>query len=540
VIHLSEFLEPYLPFAGAKKAKPIPDWLFETSEQDERSLADIKIFGIELEGLPTDPQPSSPTPIDFGLHSQVLGSKGKEKVLPQSPSSSPLIDLPSKYSVATNTSNYQTPPVTLAQRPISSQAATQQFNHTQSPMADNEDSESDGDIPVKTVKPTKRIRRTVIDPLAYPQSSGEAATFSLSPDRPNLELSEAEDMSQDVDSDDLSDYERQARTRLKRKRTGSAQEDASRRRIEPTADMMTTHIPPPNAQQEEESLPATDSAESFSLTKRFPSPSKAKLPRASPGVSSGAFQMEMGSLQTIEQSLHSLVEKTEESLKSNTSTNINSNSNASGNTQSLPTPPPSDHEAEAQLPSLETATNESKPNTIPKLEVVTPAQGPVRARVKVKVEETPSKMIHEDVMGPSRASGNVASAVFASTMAGPSRSRRPDELRSSNPLVISDQRTKHGGETTQVKTENENDLGRTHSPRMSVSAIPRPASPEPSRTRNQLDQPRTSATSLAVDIGPQAGKKRFTLDLSVDGLTLDQVEQYLGKIQIARAKLSKS
>jgi hypothetical protein len=254
--------------------------------------------------------------------------------------------------------------------------------------------------------------------------------------------------------------------------------------------------------------------------------------------------MEMGSLQTIEQSVHPLVERTEESLKSNTSTNINSNSNASGNTQSLPTPPPSDHEAEAQLPSLETATNESKPNTIPKLEVVTPAQHtdkePVKAEVKVKAEETPSKMIFENVVSPSCASGNVASAIFASAAAGPSRSRRPDELRSSNPLVISDQRTRHGGRTTQVKTENENDLGRTHSPRTSVSAIPRPASAGPSRPRNQLDQPRTSATSLAVDMGPQPGKKRFTLDLSIDGLTLDQVEQYLGKIQTARAKLSKS
>lgn len=48
-ISLAEFLHPYLYPPSGKKPKPIPEWIFEVSEEARRELEVIKIFGLDLD-----------------------------------------------------------------------------------------------------------------------------------------------------------------------------------------------------------------------------------------------------------------------------------------------------------------------------------------------------------------------------------------------------------------------------------------------------------------------------------------------------------
>jgi hypothetical protein len=378
--------------------------------------------------------------------------KGKETAPHLSPSPPAPIDL--RASAITMSFQTQTPPVPLAQHVMSTQPASQQFNLTQSPLADNEESESDGEIPVVPLRRVAKPRsRPIFDPLAFPQSSGESVVQQKGKEKertPGQEY-EAMDISEDeADSEDLSDYEREARQQRKRKRTTSPTEEVrSRPKSKSQAHPPVREIPPA---QEDESIPASESIESLSLTKRYPSPGKTAARPVE--VKSSIVQAQS----VIDHGVHSSLDKNGESL--------NSNSNES----SLPTPPPSDHDHEPTLSLKRSVKIEERP-VIPKTEPITVAE---HRRTKSRSSASVSRIEREA-----------------------SRSSR-----------------------TAVPIDRSDGLG--------------PSRPS-NHNRNRMDGSGPS-TSANITLAQSIRKRTYTLDLTVDGLSKEEVEQYTAKVNAARAK----
>jgi len=465
VITFADFLEPYISEDGAKKGKPIPEWIFETSKADQAALDEIQMFGLEY-AAPNDqiPQPktaqieSSPTsPGDReSQYPRIRTDKGKGKETINTKSPSPPGNVELKASAVAMSFPTQTPPVPLAQHVMSTQPASQQSNLTRSPLADNEESESDGDIPVvphrRVVKPRSR---PIFDPLAFPQSSGESVVpwqhkgkeRERTPDQEDEAMVMSDD---DPDSEDLSDYEREARQQRKRKRTTSSME-GSRDGPKPASH---PHSPVRNVPlvHEDESIPASESTETLSLNKRYPSPGKSAVRPV--GAVSEIVQKEG----VIDHGVHSSLDKNGESL--------NSNSNGS----SLPTPPPSDHDREAPLSSRRSIKIEERP-VIPKTERTTVAE---HERRRSRSSASVSK-IERDGSRSSR----TEVAVSRSVESGPSRPSGPYRNRM--------------------------------------------AGSEPS-------------TSTNISLAQSIRKRAYVLDLTVDGLSTEEVEQYTSKVNAARAK----
>jgi hypothetical protein len=378
--------------------------------------------------------------------------KGKEPAHPMSPSPPAPIDM--KASAVTMSFQTQTPPVPLAQHVMSTQPASQQFNLTQSPMADNEESESDGEIPVVPLRRVAKPRsRPIFDPLAFPQSSGESVVQQKGKEREQEahQYDEAMEMSDgDADSEDLSDYEREARQQHKRKRTTSPSgEIRNRPKSASQPHPPVREIPPA---QEDESIPASESIESLSLTKRYPSPNKTAARPIE--VVSSIVQIQGA----VDHGVHSSLDKNGES------------SNSNSNESSLPTPPPSDHDQEAPRSLKRSVKIEDRP-VIPKTEPTTFAE---HRRAKSKSSVSASR-IERDGSRSSRTS------VPIDRSDGPGPSRRPDGNRS------------------------------------------------------RMDGPGPS-TSTNITLAQSIRKRTYILDLTIDGLSKEEVEQYTAKVNAARAK----
>jgi len=462
VISFADFLEPYISENGAKKGKPIPEWIFETSKAEQAALDEIQMFGLEYT-TPNDqiPKPqtaqlgSSPTsPADQeSQYPRTRTDKGKAKEISHPVSPSPPAHTQLKASAVTMSFQTQTPPVPLAQHVMSTQPASQQLDVTQSPLADNEESESDGEIPVVPLRRTKPKSRPIFDPLAFPQSSGESIIQHKGKEKertPDQE-DEAMDISEDeADSEDLSDYEREARQQRKRKRTTSPMEEI-RNRPKPASQPHPPGQETPPA-QEDESIPASESIESLSLTKRYPSPGKTA---ARPIEVKSSIVQAQG---VIDHGVHSSLDKNGESL--------NSNSNES----SLPTPPPSDHDQEA----------------------------PLSLKRSVKIEVRPV-------------------------------------IPKTEPTAVTEHRR-----TTSKSSVSVSRIERDGS-RSSRTAVPvdRSDGPGPSRlsngNRSRMDGSGPSTTT-SITLAQSNRKRTYTLDLTVDGLSTEEVEQYTAKVTAARAK----
>jgi hypothetical protein len=463
VITFADFLEPYISENGVKKGKPIPEWIFETSKADQVALDEISVFGTKwttaddqipkLHPAQAESSPTSPGDQENQYpRIRTDKGKGKETAHPMSPSPPAPIDM--KASAVTMSFQTQTPPVPLAQHVMSTQPASQQFNLTQSPLADNEESESDGEIPVVPLRRVAKPRsRPIFDPLAFPQSSGESVLQHKGKEKGQEadQDNEAMDISEDeADSEDLSDYEREARQQRKRKRTTSPTEEVRN----PPKSASQPHPPvreiPPA--QEDESIPASESIESLSLTKRYPSPGKTA---ARPIEVVSSIVQTQGA---VDHGVHSSLDKNGESL--------NSNSNES----SLPTPPPSDHDQEAPLSMRRSVKIEERP-VVPKTGPTTFAE---HRRTKSKSSASVSRIERES-----------------------SRSSR-----------------------TAVPVD-----------RSDGTSISRPSD----RNRSRMDGSGPS-TAKNITLSQSIRKRTYTLDLTVDGLSKEEVEQYTGKVNAARAK----
>jgi hypothetical protein len=472
IITLADFLEPYLSDNGAKKGKPIPEWLFETSEADQADLDTITIFGLELNPNHEDPshlQPiasasSPPTEPQKDIFSPMRLDKGKGKERAGATSSPPPFPIASKASAVTTSFQTQTPPVPLAQHIMSTQTATQQFNLTQSPLADNEESEDDGDIPIVRPRQVRKIRsRVMIDPLAYPSSSGELASATtgkvkqVERDVTRDEAMEVDLSDDEVDSEDLSEYEKEARRQRKRKRTTSPRQEVRNR-----PKVSTRPIPPPQdiiTIVEDESIPASESIESLSLTKRYPSPGKTV---ARPIDLTSIVVHTQGA---IDHGVHSSFDKNGESL--------HSNSNEHSNESSLPTPPPSDHDHEVS------ASFEPPP--------------PVDHEILPKTE-------------PTSAAGHRRTV---SKSSGPASKVEADDSRNS-------------------RTEIPSPFDRKPD-------VPGPSRSSRPHSNARPDQA-GSSTPAILTIAQSIKKETYTLNLAVDGLTAEEVDQYTEKVKAARAK----
>lgn len=465
VITFADFLEPYISEAGAKKVKPIPEWIFETSKADRAALDEIQMFGLEY-AAPNDQilEPntaqveSSPTSPGDGesQYPRIRTDKGKGKETKNFKSPSPPANVELKASAVAMSFPTQTPPVPLAQHVMSTQPASQQSNLTRSPLAVNEESESDGDIPVVPLRHVAKPRsRPIFDPLAFPQSSGESVApwqhkgkeRERTPDQEDEAMVMTDD---DPDSEELSDYEREARQQRKRKRTTSPME-GSRNGPKPASH---PHSPVRNVPlvHEDESIPASESPETLSLTKRYPSPGK------SAGRPIGAVPEHVQAEGVIDHGVHSSHDKNGELL------------NSSSNENSLPTPPPSDHDREPPL-SLKRSIKIQERPVIPKTERTTVAEHEHRTSRSStsisRIERDGSRSYRNEV------------AVGRSIRSGPSHPFGPD--------------------------------------------------------RSGMDGSKPS-TSTNESLAKSIRKRPYILDLTVDGLSTEEVEQYTFKVNAARAK----
>lgn len=496
VISLSDFLEPYLSDNGAKRGKPIPDWIFEITEADEEALEKVGVFGLDL-GFPDElgnqvsqpaqaPAPSSSFDLrPAGDHySQMPKGKGKERA--HFPTSSPSI-ASSKASANTTIFQAQTPPFTLAQRVKSTQTATQPNPNTQSPLADNEESESDGELPVITLRQAvKRPTKAIFDPLAFSQSSGESASASRHLAKGKGRAVEADDREDqrgmlsdsETGSEGLSDYEREARRHFKRKRATSVGQDQHKR----TTNLQTKAGRQPEI-VEDESIPASESYESYSLTKQYPPSSKESTrPEIEP-----PSETRRTSTKAVDHSVQpSSLDKNVESLESDPT---------KSNESSLPTPPPSDHGRKARAsntsPRAETSTG---PCFIPKAELITPR---ISSEFRASKTEVDVGSRNEAEVSRSVKTARVGSSSKRVSIGGASRG---SESRSRKEPVVA-------------------------GPSRAASTSARRA------------QPGSSSISTTKNKSQGRAEVRYTLDLTIDGLTADQVQEYIDKVKIAREKL---
>jgi len=496
VISLADFLEPYLSDNGAKKGKPIPDWIFEMTEADEEALEKVGVFGLDL-GLPDElgnqasqpaqaPAPSSsfdPRPV-VDHYSQMPKGKGKERA--RFPTSSPPITS-SKASANTTIFQAQTPPFTLAQRVKSTQTATQPNPNTQSPLADNEESESDGELPVIALRQAvKRPTKAIVDPLAFSQSSGESASATRYLAKGKGRAVEADEIKDqrgmlsdcETGSEGLSDYEREARRQLKRRRTTSAEKGQHKR----TTNCQTKEGRQPEI-VEDESIPASESYESYSLTKQYPPSSKESTrPKLEPPSETRRTRTK-----AVDHNVQpSSLDRNVESLESDPT---------KSNESSLPTPPPSDHGRKARAsdtsPRAETST---EPCSIPKAEFITP-------RI------SPGERISTSTDVGSRNEAEV------------SRSVKPARVKSSSKRVPID-----GASLRSESLERKEPV--VAGPSRIASTSARRAQPAPSSSSTTKNKSRARA------------EMKYTLDLNIDGLTMDQVQEYIDKVKIARETLA--
>lgn len=335
---LSTFLAPFIAEDGAKRGRPIPEWIFKTSDETRAGLEQVQMFGLDFDtgdvgvatpAISSTGRATEPSQEQLSDHAKVDKSKQKEPTQ-SSPISAKRPDMSDPQT------QYTTPPVPLGQRPRSTQSVTQPT--LESPGADDED--SDGEIPIRPpIGFTATQRRPIFDPLAF---SSQASEGGISTGRNAAEDEEDEEIEyvdgETTDSEMLSDYERSARRRRKQRVEGES---------EVKHEVKDEPMP-----QDEESIPASESFESYSLSKQFPSPGKRGrtdvdgADQAGPAHSSASRRREPASLPIVVG--HASMQEPD---------SLGSNKTASGGTQSLPTPPPSDNqpdigeEGNANLPS---------------------------------------------------------------------------------------------------------------------------------------------------------------------------------------------
>lgn len=304
--------------------------------------------------------------------------KGKQKE--QFPSISPRFE--QRMPSATQT-QYATPPVPLGQRLQSTQIATQPA--LDSPGADDEDGESsDGEIPIKPIRARPRVsvtqRRPIFDPLNFDMSDTAIQKRTSSQPAQDTELLAAKrhdegdkEDAESTDSDMLSAYERSRRPKRKDKKRKleldqkvhdnvevreTTREESIVIDIEVPITGMAHDVP---IVIDDESIPASESLESYSLSKQYPSPPKPDISlleaEHSVGISRSSVAItqyseskaEVGAVAPI------MVDNVPAAVRAAQVTrqeadSLGSSKTGSGNTQSLPTPPPSDDLEEEHRP----------------------------------------------------------------------------------------------------------------------------------------------------------------------------------------------
>jgi hypothetical protein len=512
IISLAEFLEPYLAEGGSKKGKAIPDWLFETSQEDQAALEAITMFGLDLN--PTDvqdeghavkaqldlspsaspavrthkldkgkgrAQPIPPPPerdAELEPAIEVSSGDGPEPGLEDEAESEPEVEAePPVPKSSINTIFAQTPPVPLGQRMRSTQTATQVITLPESSggPADDEgsDNESDEEMvikPLRSVRPTQRSRlRGLFDPLAYPEPEQNPAKSSVR---------EAEEPGSDceTDSDMLSDYERQSRLKRKRTRTASP----------PAGTTTNEALPPAKVQEEDESIPASESIESYSLTKQYPSPTK-RQPKKLRRESEEIMAVDHGVGTTTES-----LENSDESLKSN----ITKGTGTGTGSGSLPTPPPSDHEPEAQLPSLESEARSQ----------------PIVDEPRSQKQSQPSPSPRKSLSSPSKIS--MSQHVPTTETKSHIGEDEPEKEERRQP------------QTADKSQHRDRDI------KLEASSSRKPL---PSMLYANTNEASSSRRILSSRKAVVVDRSLYSLDLTVPGLLRDTIQQYIDKVRAARS-----
>lgn len=502
------------------------------SDENRQALNQVGMFGLDFDESPPtvsspstkqhrlslspspepDPEPDpEPEPSQSGAAKKQPSSpnirldKGKQKAQPPASSAhSPSQRSERRMPSATQ---YATPPVPLGQRLSSTQTATQQI--PDSPGADAEDEDeaeaeesSDGEIPIR---PRPRLsntqRRPIFDPLNFDPSEHDAQNrVTLQPTFTSRlantkrgrseQRAEADTDAESTDSDLLSEYERSKRPTTGKKRravepTLIPARTERTNRTEAIADAVAQPTvagtsPDKPIVIDDESIPASESLESYSLSKQYPSPPKPNIgelrelesresgnpaavavpvtPVAATISRSRAivnFNVDVTQMRTEVREARAVSPAvaihttTQFSQAPHDPDSLGSSKTGSGNTQSLPTPPPSDDQGQEETETKSTR----RPDTV-------------------------------DPMPQPRA-------------AAPSKSLAPRPIKRES--------TVHTG--------------------------PSPVRPTPSRVA-----PAASDTGAVrqTGSGPGPGQPSLVLNLTVDGLSEDTVQQYIARIRAAR------
>ena len=400
------------------------------------------MFGLDFdESPPTVPSPSttqprfslSPSPepepsqfqsqslVDRNQHDSpaVQRDKGKQKAQPSVPSA----HSPSQWTEHRMPSATQcaTPPVPLGQRLLSTQTATQQI--PDSPDADAEDEDdseaaaeesSDGEIPIRPRPQVSNTqRRPIFDPLNFDLSDHDDQNrISLQPTftsrlpttkRRRTEYgSEMNSAGESTDSAMLSEYERSKRPTKSKKRRAVEPTNPARteraggsivldlRQTDQSAEAGTS--PDKAIVIDDESIPASESVESYSLSKQYPSPPKpnidelrdfelrevetrAAVPVTPAGVTGSRSRSSVDTNVQVTRvrtefrenreiravspvlAIHRTTRTTQftqvpQVQVSHDPDSLGSSKTGSGNTQSLPTPPPSDDQEQEETDTI--------------------------------------------------------------------------------------------------------------------------------------------------------------------------------------------
>lgn len=578
------------------------------------------MFGLELDRVDSshvvaasDRKEATPSPRVFRVlpahgssPQQSTNDKGKGRAVPSPPAVSEAEVTVPKSSV--DTAYHQTPPVPLGQRFQYTQIATQAvtFPESSGGPADNEDSESESDVEMQ-IKPLRHVRqprrsRIVLDPLAFPGPVSPPAANEQTPDsmtrtqrrrRGRSEQREEPDgeSGQETDFDMLSDYERQARQR-KRSRKASTNTQA----VSTMEDVSAEMAPPPNEQvEEDESIPASESLESYSLTNQYPSPSKKGVVNKETTAERTRDTLETGTV--VDHGTHTTVQSLPKSL--NSSENYSNPNARTDGTDSLPTPPPSDHEAEAQLPSIEsvslprsitsdsayllkTASStpragasqrtrrgpgaaetpgaerqsvgavKSEPTSLRKTELPdleSSKQGPASCRAIDPSGVDSHETAKQEPMSSQRSNisthdrSNEASSSRHTLNDTPSGSSRTDHLHlqdvakqepsSLRRSVKPDDRANEASSSRHPLANTPTGPGRH-----GHAAKHEPLSRQKPSLSFQDGPPEASSSRVTLDARPAGRKARYTLDLTVPGLSNAKIQEYIDKVRIARSTAS--
>lgn len=322
----AHFLEPYLNPPPGKKAKPIPEWIFEVSPEARRELDSIQIFGLDIhatdmvegraelrytaeasasvlatpsgsarEGAnpaelspPSVPGPSSRA----GIHSPISDPTPKDQ-----PSEQGGEDI-SAASVSFPRPGQDTPLI---------YPQTQGAVPRASPSEQNElieQSESEDDMHIRSFAPTNRNRRAGFDPLGFSSPAqmsspaGAAGIFDPSlgygdevaarhqyedmeesreqeqSERDEEEEEDEERDGQETDEEELSSYEREQRRLGMDMARGVTAADSSpisqwgrAHRPSPRKDDVGRAVVKPVASQQSESLSASQQSHDLSLSR---------------------------------------------------------------------------------------------------------------------------------------------------------------------------------------------------------------------------------------------------------------------------------